>query len=271
MAAENVVLEILELKVAYGPRLVLQGVTLGVSQGEVLALIGPNGAGKTTLLRAVSGVIQPRSGAVKVLGQDLKTLSHAQRASRLAVVPQAHQMPEGFTVWQTVLMGRTPYLGWLGKQGPKDSERIRWALEQTGTSALADRRIEELSGGEQQRVLLARALTQDTPILLLDEPTTYLDLRHQASLLALIRQLSKEHGLAVLMALHDLNMVSLFADRVALLVEGTLSAIGKPEEVLSASRLSEAYQIPLQVIPHPVYGTPLVLPDGHETDSANLR
>ncbi len=265
----RLVLEVQQLKVAYGEHLVLKGVSLSVASGEVLALIGPNGAGKTTLLKAISGVIKPSGGAVKVLGQNLLDLSHAQRASRLAVVPQAHQMPEGFTVRQTVLMGRTPYLGWLGKTGPKDSERIQWALEQTRTLDLADRRIEELSGGEQQRVLLARALAQDTPILLLDEPTTYLDLRHQASLLALVRQLSQEHGLAVLMALHDLNMVSLYSDRVALVVEGVLKAAGKAEEVLSASLLTEAYQIPLQVIPHPIYGTPLVLPDGRGEESTN--
>ena len=266
MEKESTILEIQGLKVAYGSHLVLQDVTLAVSRGEVLGLIGPNGAGKTTLLKAVSGVLKPLAGSVRVLGQDLATLSHSQRASRLAVVPQAHRLPEGFSVWQTVLMGRTPYLGWLGKPGPKDHERIHWALERTGTLALSERRIEELSGGEQQRVLLARALAQDTPILLLDEPTTHLDLRHQASLLVLVRQLAKEHGLAVLMALHDLNMVSLYADRVALMVDGSIRAAGKPAEVLSAPILSEAYQIPLQVIPHPVYGTPLVLPDGHETE-----
>jgi iron complex transport system ATP-binding protein len=160
-------------------------------------------------------------------------------------------------------MGRTPYLGWLGEPTPRDRLRVEWSLQRTGLAELAQNRVGELSGGEQQRVLLARALAQQTPVLLLDEPTAHLDLRHQSDLLHLVRTLANEEHLAVLMALHDLNLVALYADQVALLVGGRLAALGAPLEVLTAERLTEAYQVPLRVISHPDYGTPLVLPDGY--------
>ncbi|HEX7976591.1 MAG TPA: heme ABC transporter ATP-binding protein [Anaerolineales bacterium] len=255
-------LEIQSLSVAYGSRPALEDVTFQVAKGEVVALIGPNGAGKTTLMRTVSGVLAARSGRVLVDGQDFKRLSPPQRASYLAVVPQARDLPALFTVWQTVLLGRTPYLGWLGQASAADQARARWALERTHLLPLAERSIGQLSGGEQQRVLLARALAQDTPILLLDEPTTHLDLQHQSILLNLVQELAREQGLAILMALHDLNLAALYADRVALLVSGSLSALGTPSEVLTPSNLAAAYQVPVHVIPHPDYGTPLVLPDG---------
>jgi len=256
-------LGIQSLTVGYGARTVLKDISLSVAKGEVMALIGPNGSGKTTLIRAVSGVLDLHLGQVLVDGKDVKHLSPAQRAARMAVVPQARNLPESFTVYQTVLLGRTPYLSWLGHPGEKDFARLEWALERTDTKMLADRLIGELSGGEQQRVLLARALAQDTPILLLDEPTAHLDINHQARLLNLVQELAREQSLAILMALHDLNLVALYADRVALLVNGSVAALGNPKEVLTPDTLALAYGIHLKVILHPDYGTPLVLPDGH--------
>jgi iron complex transport system ATP-binding protein len=233
-----------------------------VSQGEVVGLIGPNGAGKTTLIKALSGIQPVKAGSARIQGKDLFHMPARERASRLAVVPQARSLPADFTVWQTVLMGRTPYLGWLGTSSRQDNERASWALARTSTLQLADRPIGELSGGEQQRVLLARALAQDAPVLLLDEPTTYMDLKHQSILLKLVYELAHDHGIAVMMVLHDLNLVALHADRVALLVDGKLRALGTPGEVITPERLSEAYDLPLKVIPHPEYGTPLILPQG---------
>jgi iron complex transport system ATP-binding protein len=255
-------LEIQSLSVNYGSRRVLHAINLQVSSGEIVALIGPNGAGKTTLIRAVSGVIRPQFGGLRAGGEDLAGMNSARRASKLAVVPQARNLPEQFTVWQTVLLGRTPYLGWLGQPTGRDQARVRWALERTETQDLTGRRIGELSGGEQQRVLLARALAQETPILLLDEPTAHLDLHHQAMLLDLVYALTREDRLTVLMALHDLNLAAIYAHRVALLVDGRLQAVGTPSEVLTSERLSEAYRLQLHVIPHPDFGVPLVLPDG---------
>jgi iron complex transport system ATP-binding protein len=255
-------LEIQSLTVNYGKQPVLQGVSLRVERGQALALIGPNGAGKTSLIRAVSGVLKARSGSVCVGGANIHRLSPAERARLMAVVPQARSLPETFSARQVVTLGRTPYLDWLGNPGPRDRERVEWALERAGALDLAERPIGELSGGEQQRVLLARALAQDTAILLLDEPTTHLDLRHQAGLLSLVQNLAHEGGLAVLMALHDLNLAALYADRVALLVGGRLQAEGSPAEVLTPRRLTAAFGVPVEVILHPEYGTPLVLPDG---------
>jgi iron complex transport system ATP-binding protein len=258
-------LEIKSLYAGYGERLVLEDIDLAVHKGELVALIGPNGAGKTTLLRTISGGLVPSQGKIEVAGRNLQQLSPAQRAAYLAVVPQAHNLPQGFTTWQTVMLGRTPYLGWLGRHSPADRQRVEWAMRRTRLTDLSDRPVGKLSGGEQQRVLLARALAQDTPILLLDEPTSNLDLHHQSLLLNLVKSLASEQGLAVLMALHDLNLAALYADRLALLVHGKLRLVGEPEEVLTPEILAEAYQVPVRVIPHPDYGTPLILPDGRQT------
>lgn len=255
-------LDIRSLYASYNGKDVLKDINLQVRPGEVLALIGPNGAGKTTLIRAASGVLRPRAGTVYAAGGDIYKLPPNLRASRLAVVPQARLLPPSFTVYETVLLGRTPHLGWLGKTNLHDRERVSWALEKTRTTELAERLIGELSGGEQQRVLLARALAQDTPVLLLDEPTAHLDLRHQSGLLNLVKELALEQRLAVLMALHDLNLVALYSDRVALLVDGILRISGSPVEVLTPAQLTESYHVPLSVTVHPEYGTPLILPDG---------
>jgi len=255
-------LKIDQLTVAYDSRMVLHEVSFNVESGEVVALVGPNGAGKSTLIRAVSGVVPLQHGDVRINGGLLSRLSTMERARYLAVVPQARSLPPAFTVYESVLMGRTPHLGWLGRTGPHDHERVQYALDHTQMLPFAERYVGELSGGEQQRVLLARALAQDTPVLLLDEPTTHLDLQHRESLIRLIRDLAANKNLAVLMVLHDLNLAGLYADRVALLVEGRVRAIGAPSEVLTEAILSDVYGMPVHVIPHPDYGSPLVLPDG---------
>ena len=255
-------LKIEHLTVSYDQRLVLRDVSLQVGRGEMVALVGPNGAGKSTLIRAVSGVVPVTGGHVHYEGSLLSGLSSMQRARYVAVVPQARNLPPAFTVYETVLLGRTPHLGWLGRTGPQDHERVRLALEHTQSLSLAERYVGELSGGELQRVLLARALAQDTPVLLLDEPTTHLDLQHRESLIHVIRDLALHKNLAILMVLHDLNLAGLYADRVALLVEGRLQAIGRASEVLTAERLSRVYEMPVRVIVDPDHGTPLVLPDG---------
>ncbi len=255
-------LQIQSLSVHYGNRQILYNLNLTVRAGEILVVVGPNGAGKSTLIRAASGVLRPSDGQVAVNGQNLATLSDMQRARLLAVVPQDNQLPGTFSVYQTVLLGRTPYLNWLGHTGPTDHAMTQLALEQTQISSFAKRLVGDLSGGEKQRVLLARALAQDASLLLLDEPTTYLDLQHQSSLLNLIRKLCQEKTLAVLIVLHDLNLASVYADRVALLVDGKLQAMGSPEQVLTSETLTAVYHVPVHVIPHPDYGTPLVLPDG---------
>jgi iron complex transport system ATP-binding protein len=253
-----------QLSVAYARQVVLHAVSLEVKSGEVLALIGPNGAGKSTLIRAVSGVIPIQSGKVRTNGDDFASLSAMQRARYLAVVPQAVSLPAAFTVWETVLLGRTPYLGFLGQPSFKDEELARMALERVSAGQLTDRRVGELSGGEQQRVLLARALCQSTPILLLDEPTAHLDLQYQVSLLELVSDLAHRDKLAVLIALHDLNLAARYADRMALMVAGRIQALGKPDQVLLADVIEAAYCLPVQVVKHPFMDVPLVLPEARK-------
>lgn len=253
-------LKIQTLSVSYGSRPILHNISLDVQSGEVLALIGPNGAGKSTLIRAASGVV-PYAGQVRTNGDDFASLSTLQRARYIATVPQAVAMPPAFTVWETVLLGRTPYLGFLGQPSPKDEEIARQSLQRVSALHFVDRRVGELSGGEQQRILLARALCQSTPILLLDEPTAHLDLQYQVSLLELISELAHKDNLAVLIALHDLNLAAHYADRIALMVAGEIKAMGKPEQVLRSNLIAEAYCLPVQVVKHPFLDIPLVLPD----------
>jgi iron complex transport system ATP-binding protein len=257
-------LKIENLTVSYGTRRVLQDVSLEVNSGEVVALIGPNGAGKSTLVRAASGVIPVDSGNIcsddLSRHYDLLSLAPMQRARSLAVVPQAVSLPPAFTVWETVLMGRTPHLNFLGQVSAKDEVIARLALQKVDALDLSERRVGELSGGEQQRVLLARALAQSTPILLLDEPTTNLDLHYQVSFMETVSTLAHQDHLAVLVALHDLNLAARYADRVALLVDGKIKATGTPRQVLTPELISMAYHLPVQVIPHPFADAPLVLP-----------
>jgi iron complex transport system ATP-binding protein len=254
-------LKIRSLSVDYGTRRILHEVSLDVQSGEVLALIGPNGAGKSTLIRAVSGVIPVAGGKVRTNGDDFTSLATIQRARYVATVPQAVSLPPAYTVWETVLFGRTPYLGFLGQPSQKDEGIARQSLERVSALPLAERRVGELSGGEQQRVLLARALCQSTPILLLDEPTAHLDLQYQVSLLELVHELAYKDNLAVLVALHDLNLAAHYAGRVALMVAGTIKAMGTPQEVLQSKLIEEAYCLPVQVVKHPFLDLPLVLPD----------
>ncbi len=258
-------LKIEGLSVSYGLRRVLHDVSLEVNSGEVVALIGPNGAGKSTLVRAVSGVIPAQSGRIFSDDRDLTTLPPMQRARLLAVVPQAASLPAAFTVWETVLMGRTPYLNFLGQTSARDEEIVRFTLQRVDALDLAERRVGELSGGEQQRVLLARALAQSTPILLLDEPTAHLDLHYQVGLLELVSKLARKDHLAVLLALHDLNLAACYADSLVLLVDGKIKAAGTPRQVLTSELISQTYHLPVQVVPHPFADAPLVLPSSSDS------
>jgi iron complex transport system ATP-binding protein len=262
ISQEKIALEIRGLTVAYGEQLALSDLSLTIQPGEVVALIGPNGAGKSTLINAVSGILPIRSGEVSYGEQELLHLSNAQRARILGVVPQARQLGGAFTVEQTVMLGRTAYMGWLGRETEADLAAVQLALEQTNLEDFKERNIASLSGGEHQRVLLARALAQSTPVMLLDEPTNHLDLQHQAGLLTLVKRLTREKQLAVVMALHDLNLVSFFADRIALLVGGKLEGVGLPQDVMTQENISSAYQTPVEIIHHPETGAPIIFPKG---------
>lgn len=255
-----ITLQLSHLCAGYGRQLILRDCSLTVNAGEVVALVGPNGAGKSTLIRAVSGVVSVRSGQVRLNGDDLLRLSPVRRARLIAVAPQMIHLPEAFTVGEIVLMGRTPHLPFWAGEGKHDCE-IAWAaMRRTQVDSLHDRHAAELSGGEQQRVVIARALTQQPAVLLLDEPTAHLDLKFQMDVLELIRSLAAEQGLAILMTLHDLNQAAVYADRVALMQQGQIAAQGAAREVFTVEQLSQVYGVRVAVSEHPAHGTPLVAP-----------
>jgi iron complex transport system ATP-binding protein len=243
----------------YRERPVLTEISLSLQAGEVLGVVGPNGVGKSTLVKASAGTLVPFKGRVTVGGVDLRRMSPAERARWIAVVPQATRLAEAYRALDVVLMGRTPYLGWFGREGEADLGIALRAMERTGSRDLAERVIGELSGGERQRILIARALAQSPKVLLLDEPTAHLDLRHQDEVLKLVRSLADEAGLAVLLTLHDLNLVARFTDRVALLSNGRIRACGLPSDVLQPTILAQVYGMEIHVMDHPLYGTPMVL------------
>ncbi len=248
------------LRVAYGEREALRGVDLEVGAGEVVGLVGPNGGGKTTLLRAITRSVALQAGEVRIDGQAAAHLSARDLARKIAVVPQNPTLPVGFLAREIVVMGRTPYLRFLDQEGPADYRKADDALNVLGAGDLAYRRVEELSGGERQNVVLARALAQDTPALLLDEPTANLDIGHQVLIAKLLRRLAHDEGVAVLAALHDLTLASLYCDRLVLLAAGSVVAEGTPAEVLTRDNLRHAYGAEVIVLQLEGIAGPLVLP-----------
>jgi iron complex transport system ATP-binding protein len=239
-------------------REVLRGVDLEVAPGEVLGLLGRNGAGKTTLVRAASGVLAAAGGRITLAGRELGAWSRRERARRVAVVPQQTLVPFPFSVLEVVLMGRAPHLGPFAFESARDHARARAALEELGIGALASRSVLELSGGERQLVVVARALAQDADLLLLDEPTAFLDLEHRLEVLALLRRLAAA-GRAALVVSHDLQLAARFCHRTALLAEGRILAVGPPREVLEPGRLRQAFGIEALCLPGPD-GAPIVVP-----------
>jgi iron complex transport system ATP-binding protein len=254
-------LEAQKVSFAYNGRPVLRDVDLRVCPGQIVGIIGPNGAGKSTLIKILSRLLRPDEGRISLGDQDLSRWSHTQLARHLAVVPQAATLPETFTAWEVVLMGRTPYLGLLGNETATDMAIAQRAMEETNTWHLASRLIGQLSGGERQRVVVARALAQEPRVLLLDEPTLHLDINHQLEILSLVRHLVDEQGLAVLAIFHDLNLAAHFCHELVLLCQGRVFARGRPEEVITAANIAAVYAADVAILPHPHNGRPTVLPN----------
>ena len=242
----------------YGPTPVVHDVSLIASPGEMVGLIGPNGSGKTTLIRAASRGLRPSSGRVLAEGVDPYSVTPKQAARLVAVVPQEVAPSFSYSALEVVLMGRSPYLSPWGAGTPEDWASARKAMEAADVGHLSARPLEELSGGERQRVILAQALAQDAPILLLDEPTTHLDLRHVVETLALVRSLADAEGKAVVAIFHDLNLASACCDRIYALDSGRVVASGPPEEVVTGALLLEVFGIQAEVSPNPMTGRPTV-------------
>ncbi|MBM3949652.1 MAG: heme ABC transporter ATP-binding protein [SAR202 cluster bacterium] len=253
-------LEIRDVHFSYNGLPVLRGLSLSVGPGELVGVVGPNGAGKTTLLRLIAGVLAPSSGHVLVSGLDLRSVRPAERARMVAAVPQSAQVPRGFSVLDVVLMGRNPHLGLLQWEGKRDLQIAASAMEQMGIAGLAERQATELSGGEQQRVVVAMALAQEAPVLLLDEPTSNLDLAHQQRVMELVREMCRERDGAVMVSMHDLTLAGQSCDRLVMLAEGRVWAEGVPGEVLTAESIRKVYGVDVVVAQHPQSGGPVVLP-----------
>ncbi|MFO7802264.1 MAG: ABC transporter ATP-binding protein [Desulfovermiculus sp.] len=220
---------------------VLDSVSFSVSKGELLVLIGPNGSGKSTLLKALSGILRPEAGEVEVLGRDIRSQSRQEMARKVALVPQQGTANTSYTVLETVLMGRYPHQGLLGMESRRDMQVAREAMHSTRIEPLQKRLLGQLSGGELQRVLIARALCQEPEIMLLDEPTSALDLAHQVRIMDLLEELHAEHELTVIMAAHDLNLASLYGQRILLLRGGEVAGYGPPRSVLTFENLEAVF------------------------------
>jgi len=252
-------LEVEGVWAGYGGRDVLREISVSVAPGEVVGLIGPNGSGKTTLIRVMSRSLRPTAGRVRVGGHDPYAMA-ARRAARLvSVVPQELTLVFPYSVLEIVLMGRTPHLGPFGTTRAEDWAKVRWAMTGANVQHLADRPVEELSGGERQRVVLAQALAQDAPVLLLDEPTTHLDIRHVVEFMALVRRMALGDGKAVVAVMHDLNLAAATCGRLVCLHEGRVVAGGAPSEVLTRGLMREVFGVEADVSTSEATGRPAVL------------
>ena len=248
------------LTLGYDDRAVVTGLDVDILDGKVTAIVGANACGKSTLLRGLARLLPPRDGAVHLDGTTLAELRTLDIAKVIGLLPQSPVAPDGITVADLVSRGRYPHQGWFRRWTDGDRDAVAAALDATGTAELVDRPIRELSGGQRQRVWVAMALAQDTDLLLLDEPTTYLDINHQVELLRLLRRLNADAGKTVVIVLHDLNLASRFCDHIVAMAEGAVVAEGTPGDVVTAELVAKVFGLTCVVVPDPVAGTPLVVP-----------
>ncbi|MFJ4666846.1 ABC transporter ATP-binding protein [Kitasatospora purpeofusca] len=253
-------LEARDLTLAYEARTVAEGLDLRIPDGRVTVIVGPNACGKSTLLRALGRLLKPVRGAVLLDGEELARVPTKRIARRIGLLPQSPSAPEGIAVADLVSRGRQPHQSWWQQWSAQDEAAVAEALERTSTAELAERGVDELSGGQRQRVWIAMALAQGTDILLLDEPTTFLDIAHQVEVLDLVRRLNVERGRTVVAVLHDLNQAARYADHLVAMKDGRIVAQGPPAEVVTAELVREVFGLESVVVPDPVTGTPLVVP-----------
>ena len=250
------------LHLAYDDRLVVADLDVAVPPGRVTAIVGPHACGKSTLLRALARLLPPRQGVVRLDGRALRSFPTRELARRLGILPQSPVTPEGLTVLDLVGRGRSPHQTWWRQWSAADERAVRDALEATRMTGLADRPVDELSGGQRQRAWIAMAVAQGTPVLLLDEPTTFLDLAHQIDVLDLVTDLNRREDRTIVMVLHDLNQACRYADHIIAMKSGRVVAQGPPGDVITAQAVREIFDLRCQVIEDPVSGTPMVIPMG---------
>lgn len=248
------------LDLAYDHRVIVSDLSVRIPAEQVTVIVGANACGKSTLLRGLARLMAPSAGTVLLDGDDLHRLSTRQIATRLGILPQTPNAPEGITVADLVARGRYPHQRWFRQWSKEDESVVAAAMDATNTTELAERSVDELSGGQRQRVWIALALAQGTPLMLLDEPTTYLDLAHQVEVLDLLADLNEFEGRTIVLVLHDLNLACRYADHLIAMKDGRIVAEGPPEQVITASIVAEVFGLDAEVIPDPLTGTPLVIP-----------
>jgi iron complex transport system ATP-binding protein len=258
--SDEVTLGARALSLGYGATRIVDGLTVDIAAGAVTAIVGPNACGKSTLLRGLARLLSPAAGQVILDGTDIARLRTKDVARRLGLLPQSSIAPEGITVADLVTRGRFPHQTMLRQFSRGDQQAVAGAMAATGVTSIAGRPVDELSGGQRQRVWIAMVLAQQTPLMLLDEPTTFLDIAHQIELLELFAELNAEQGRTIVAVLHDLNHACRFADQIIAMKAGSIVAQGNPSEVITASLVEEVYGLKCQVIDDPETGTPLVIP-----------
>ncbi|MFC9652467.1 MULTISPECIES: ABC transporter ATP-binding protein [unclassified Streptomyces] len=249
-----------ELTLAYEDRTVVHELDLAVPDGQVSVIVGPNACGKSTTLRALGRLLKPRGGSVLLDGTELARIPTRKIAQSIGLLPQSPVAPEAITVADLVSRGRQPHQHWWQQWSDEDERAVTDAMERTDVTALADRSVDELSGGQRQRVWIAMALAQETDLLLLDEPTTFLDIAHQVEVLDLVRRLNHDQGRTVVIVLHDLNQAARYADHLVAMKAGRIVAEGRPGEIVTAELVREVFGLESVVVPDPVTGSPLVVP-----------
>ncbi|MCM1987053.1 heme ABC transporter ATP-binding protein [Methanococcoides seepicolus] len=250
-------LEIKDLNVSYGSRKILEDINISTEKGEFLGILGPNGSGKTTLVKAITKVLKPESGDITFNGRSIKHMSGTEIARHIAVVSQVISINFEFAVKDIVMMGRTPYI--KSNESPEDFDIVEDSMEKTKTDFLKDRLVTQLSGGELQRVIIARALAQQTDILLLDEPTSHLDITNQIDILNLVKDESRK-GKLVVAVVHDLNLAAYYCDKIALIRDGKLISLGTPAEVLTPETIGKVYNLPVEVVTNEITNSLYVIP-----------
>lgn len=248
---------------SYGGLLVLRDLTISIPTGEITAIVGANASGKSTLLRALARLLKPTAGVVCLDGADIHGQSTRSVAVRLGLLPQSPRAPEGVVVGDLVRRGRYPHQRLFDQWSKADEQAVARALELTGLSDVGDRPLDELSGGQRQRAWIAMALAQDTPVMLLDEPTTFLDIAHQVEMLDLLARLNRSESRTIVMVLHDLNQACRYASHLIALADGRIEAVGRPAEVVTAEMIERVFGLRVSVISCPVSGTPLCVPHTH--------
>lgn len=247
------------LTIGYDRRIVVEELSVSLPAGRITAVVGANGSGKSTLLKAFSRVLAPFSGGVYLDGESIHQMPSRALARQLSILPQSPQAPDSLTVAELVSHGRYPHRRWLGSMGPDDQKKIEWALDVVELSSLRDRPVDSLSGGQRQRVWIAMTLAQGAEILLLDEPTSYLDMCHQLEVMELLARLSADQGKTIVMVLHDVNLAARYAGHMILIREGGILAEGSPDEVMTPLAFREAFGVDACITRDPRHGTPVCL------------